>query len=75
MTMTTLIDPTEVDPCPMERLAYEFASVAGQLAGAWKDPETRKLLVLSRQFLLDAFDDLHDVEMGVLFGEAELAAE
>jgi hypothetical protein len=74
MQMTA--DPTEVDPCPMEVLAYEFRSIANQLAGAWKDPETRKLLSANKQAILDAFDDLHDVEMGVLFGEAEpLAAE
>lgn len=68
-------DPTEVDPCPMERLAYEFASVCSQLAEAWKDPESRKLLTSDRERILNAFDEVWDIDSELFESSVRSAAE
>jgi hypothetical protein len=67
------IDPTDTDPCPMERLAYEFASVAGQLAAAWEDEENRPLLRVQRDLILKAFDKVWEIEGELSDERAKLA--
>jgi hypothetical protein len=71
MQMTA--DPTEVDPCPMEVLAYEFASVSGRLAAAWEDPENRRLLRMYRHRLITAFDEVWEIEGELSDERAKLA--